>query len=154
MSLVLRKAHGSDVAAMHALIMAGAEKGLMLPRTRAQLYTALRDFYVFADEENGAIGGCCALAIIWEELAEIRSLYVSEDYRRQGLGLRLVEACLKEAAAIGIAQVFTLTYQTKLFETAGFTEVPKESLPQKIWTDCINCPKFPNCDEVALIRSV
>lgn len=154
MSLVLRKAHGRDISAMHALIMAGAEKGLMLPRTRGSIYTALRDFYVFADEENGTIAGCCALAIIWEELAEIRSLYVAEDYRRQGLGHKLVEACLKEAAAIGIAQVFTLTYQVKFFIEAGFTELPKENLPQKIWTDCINCPKFPNCDEVALIRSV
>lgn len=154
MALTLRKAHGSDVPAMHALISAGAEKGLLLPRTRAQVFTALRDFFILADKETGAVAGCCALAIIWEELAEVRSLYVADEYRRQGLGHKLVHACIDEARGLGITQVFTLTYQTQFFEGAGFTVVPKESLPQKIWTDCINCPKFPNCDEVALIRSV
>lgn len=139
---------------MHALIMAGAEKGLLLPRTRAQLFTAMRDFFVLADSETGEIAGCCALAIIWEDLAEVRSLYVSDAYRRQGLGHKLVQACMEDAVALGITRVFTLTYQTAFFKNAGFTEVPKESLPQKIWTDCIHCPKFPNCDEVALIRSV
>ncbi|MCC8194364.1 MAG: N-acetyltransferase [Deltaproteobacteria bacterium] len=154
MSLVLRKAHSVDVAPMHALIVAGAEKGLLLPRSRGQLYTALRDFFVFVDEPGGALAGCCALALIAENLAEVRSLYVSDAYRRQGLGLKLVNACLEDAAAFGISQVFTLTFETAFFSSAGFTEVPKETLPQKIWTDCIHCPKFPNCDEIAMIRSV
>ena len=154
MALVLRKAHSRDISPMHALIIAGAEKGLLLPRTRAQLFTAMRDFYVLADSESGDVAGCCALAVIWEDLAEVRSLFVGEAYRRQGLGNTLVGACLEEAAALGITRVFTLTYQTAFFEGLGFTEVPKETLPQKIWTDCIHCPKFPNCDEVALIRSV
>ena len=153
-NLTLRKAHCKDITAMHAMILAGAEKGLLLPRSRAQLYIALRDFFVLADDATGEVAGCCALAIIWEDLAEVRSLYVSDAYRRQGLGHRLVEACREEAASLGITQVFTLTYQTEFFRGAGFTEVPKETLPQKIWTDCIHCPKFPNCDEVALIRSV
>ena len=154
MSLELRKAHSKDVTAMHAMVVAGAEKGLLLPRSRGQIFTALRDFFVLADTDSGKIAGCSALAIIWENLAEVRSLYVSDEYRRQGLGHRLVKACLEEAVSFGITQVFTLTYQTDFFAAAGFAEVPKETLPQKIWTDCIHCPKFPNCDEVAMIRSV
>lgn len=154
MSLQLRKALSRDVTQMHDLLMAGADKGLLLPRSRAQLFTALRDFFVLEDEENGKIAGCCALAIIWEGLAEVRSLYVSAEYRRQGLGARLVTACLEDAVSFGIPQVFTLTYQTEFFASLDFGVVPKETLPQKIWTDCIHCPKFPNCDEIAMIRSV
>ncbi len=146
MGLVLRKAHSNDVIAMHSMIMEGAAKGLLLPRSQGQLFTVLRDFFVLADEETGEIAGCSALAIIWENLAEVRSLYVA-------LGQKLVNACLEEAVFLGIPQVFTLTYQTAFFKSLGFAEVPKESLPQKIWTDCINCPKFPNCDEIAMIRN-
>ncbi|CAK7010223.1 MAG: Amino-acid acetyltransferase [Desulfovibrio sp.] len=154
MSLLLRKALGRDVTQIHDLLMAGADKGLLLPRSRGQLFTALRDFFVLEDEEKGVIAGCSALACIWEGMAEVRSLYVHADYRRQGLGARLVTACIEDAVALGFPQVFTLTYQTAFFATLGFNEVPKETLPQKIWTDCIHCPKFPNCDEVAMIRSV
>ena len=154
MGVLLGKAHSDDVPAMHALVVAGAEKGLLLPRSRGQLFVAMRDFFVLKDEESGDVAGCCALAIIWENLAEVRSLYVAEAYRRRGLGQILVQACLDEAASLGITRVFTLTYQTEFFSGSGFTEVPKETLPQKIWTDCVHCPKFPNCDEVAMIRSV
>ena len=154
MGLVLRKAYSRDVASMHDLIMAGAEKGLLLPRSRGQLFTALRDFFVFVDEDAGEIAGCCALAFIAENLAEVRSLYVANAYRRQRLGHKLVQACLEDAVAYGISQVFTLTFETVFFSGLGFTEVPKESLPQKIWTDCIHCPKFPNCDEIAMVRSM
>ncbi len=154
MGVILRKAYSGDVSAMHALVVEGAEKGLLLPRSRGQLFTALRDFYVLKDEDTGDVAGCCALAIIWENLAEIRSLYVAEAYRRQGLGQVLVKACLDEAASLGITRVFTLTYETAFFAAAGFTEVLKETLPQKIWTDCVHCPKFPNCDEIAMVRSV
>ena len=154
MSLLLRKALSRDVTPIYDLLMAGADKGLLLPRPRGQLFTALRDFFVLEDQENGKIAGCCALAIIWEGLAEVRSLYVDADYRRQGLGAKLVSACLEDAVAFGFPQVFTLTYQTEFFASLGFDEVPKETLPQKIWTDCIHCPKFPNCDEIAMIRSV
>ncbi len=154
MGLVLRKAHSRDISPMHAMIVAGAEQGLLLPRSRGQLFTAMRDFFVLADEATGEVAGCCALAVIWEDLAEVRSLYVADTHRRQGLGQKLVNACLEEAVFLGISQVFTLTYQVDFFKGLDFAEVPKESLPQKIWTDCIHCPKFPNCDEVALIRGV
>lgn len=154
MSMHPRKALGKDVPHIEALLLDGANKGLLLPRSRSQLFTALRDFYVLEEPESGKIIGCCALAIIWENMAEIRSLFVSEDHRRKGLGYVLVKACLDEAAGMGISRVFTLTYQTQFFAASGFTEVSKDTLPQKIWTDCIHCPKFPNCDEVAMIRDV
>lgn len=154
MSLLLRKALSRDVTQIHDLLMTGADKGLLLPRSRGQIFTALRDFFILEDEETGKIAGCSALAIIWEGLAEVRSLYVDAEFRRQGLGARLVSACIEDAVSFGFTQVFTLTYQTEFFASLGFTVVQKETLPQKIWTDCIHCPKFPNCDEIAMIRSV
>lgn len=150
----LRKALGRDVPQMYGLLMAGAEKGLLLPRSKAQLFTALRDFFVVEERETGILAGCCALAIIADGLAEVRSLFVSEAYRRKGIGHILVKACLEDAAFFGFTRVFTLTYQTEFFAALGFQKVPKETLPQKIWTDCIHCTKFPNCDEIAMIRSV
>lgn len=154
MGFQLRKALSRDVTHIHDLLMSGAQMGLLLPRSRAQIFTALRDFFVLADEDTGAIAGCSALAVIWEGLVEVRSLYVGADYRRQGLGAKLVSACLEDAVSLGFPQVFTLTYQTDFFASLGFAVVPKETLPQKIWTDCVHCPKFPNCDEIAMIRSV
>lgn len=154
MNMQPRKAHGKDVAQIEALLLDGANKGLLLPRSRSQLFTVLRDFFVLEDPASHKVIGCCALAIIWENMAEVRSLFVAEEYRGQGLGQVLVNACLEEAKALDISRVFTLTYQVKFFAAAGFTEVEKETLPQKIWTDCIHCPKFPNCDEVAMIKDV
>lgn len=153
MALHLRKALSRDVTHIHDLLINGAEKGLLLPRSRAQIFTAIRDFCVLADEETGKVAGCCALAVIWEGLAEVRSLYVDAGHRRQGLGAKLVSACMEDAVSLGIPQVFTLTYQTEFFASLGFKEVSKDTLPQKIWTDCVHCPKFPNCDEIAMIRS-
>ncbi len=154
MTVLLRKAHTKDVAGIHALLMDETNKGILLPRSLNQIYTCLRDFFVVEDQDAGVLAGCCALAISWERMAEVRSLFVLEKYRRQGLGLQLVRACLEEAVALGVTQVFSLTYQREFFASAGFHEIPKESLPQKIWTDCIHCPKFPNCDEIAMIRAV
>lgn len=154
MALQMRKAHTKDVPGIHALLMAEANKGLLLARPLSQIYHSLRDFFVLEDDENGALVGCCALAIAWEKMAEVRSLAVAEAYRRRGLGQQLVKACLEDAVGFGVTQVFTLTYQREFFDKAGFHEIAKETLPQKIWTDCINCPKFPNCDETAMIRDV
>ena len=150
----LRKAHTKDVVSIHALLMEGANQGLLLPRSLNQIYTCLRDFHVLDSGAGTPLIGCCALAITWENMAEIRSLFVTSSHRRQGLGLRLLDSCMQEAVVFGITQVFTLTYQTAFFGQAGFHEVNKETLPQKIWTDCIHCPKFPNCDEIAMIRKL
>ena len=154
MTSTLRKAHTGDVKAIHALLMQGAAKGLLLPRSLNQIYTCLRDFHVVDRGGDDPIVGCSALATTWESMAEVRSLFVTEELRGQKLGRKLVEACLDEALTFGVTKVFTLTYQTEFFSRLGFTELPKESLPQKIWTDCIHCPKFPNCDEIAMIRDI
>ncbi len=153
MEMQLRKAHIEDVKTIHGLLMQAAGDGLVLPRSLSQLYGHVREFYVMAGQD-GTILGCSALSIMWSDLAEVRSLVVAPSQRRLGLGKKLVEACLEEARSLGISRVFALTYQVDFFCDSGFEVVSKDVLPQKVWTDCINCPKFPDCDEVAVLRSV
>lgn len=151
MKPLIRKARIGDVKAIHAMLMDNPdEEGLVLPRSYAQLYNQLRDFYVAVDRDTDTVMGCCALNICWEALAEVRSLYVEHPFRGQGLGGKLVEACLSEAVTIGIFRVFVLTNTPPFFASLGFAEAPKDDLPQKVWADCINCPKFPDCDEIAM----
>lgn len=138
-----------DMKAIHALLLQASEAGQLLPRSLSDLYSHTRDF-VIARDADGAVAGCCALSLVWEDLAEIRSLLVRDDMRRKGYGRALVDACLREARAMGIRKVFTLTYKTDFFENMHFVEVGKDTLPQKIWADCIHCAKFPDCDEVAM----
>lgn len=149
--MYLRKSAIKDVPAVHALLMACSRKELLLPRSYNELYSHLRDFFVLASEDNNKIFGCCALAITWENLAEVRSLVVDESLRHQGWGKNMVEACLSEALTLGLYRVFTLTYQKDFFLNLGFYEVNKNSLPQKVWADCLRCPKFPECDEIAML---
>lgn len=148
----LRKARITDVKGVHKLIMnTSADDGLVLPRSYNQLYSHLRDFFVIVDEQDqDTVIGCCALAISWENLAEVRSLVLAREARGQGLGRRLVEACLSDAVTLGIYRVFALTNTPDFFRHMGFTEVSKDTLPQKVWSDCLNCPRFPDCDEIAL----
>jgi amino-acid N-acetyltransferase len=144
-----RKAKITDVEAIHALITYYAEKGLMLARPRTLLYESLREFTIAC---NGSkVIGAGSLHIIWEDLAEIRALAIAPEYSRQGVGRQLVNLFLKEARDLALPQVFVLTYQQKFFDKCGFKVISKESLPQKVWKECINCPKFPNCEEIAMI---
>jgi amino-acid N-acetyltransferase len=152
--LFIRKARIQDVKQIHALLMHCARQEFLLPRSFNQLYSHLRDFFVLAGHDAPGILGCCALSITWEDIAEIRSLAVSEDIQKQGWGGKLVEACLSDAVTLGIYKVFTLTYRPHFFERLGFAPVEKEKLPQKVWADCINCPKFPECDENALLMEM
>ncbi len=144
-----RKAKITDVEPIHALITDYAEKGLMLARSRTMLYESLREFTVA--EDQGQVVGAGSLHIIWEDLAEIRALAVAPGYAKMGLGRNLVNTFLEEACELAIPRVFALTYQQGFFEKCGFTVVAKESLPQKVWKECVNCPKFPNCEEIAMI---
>lgn len=146
---MIRKAKISDVKAMQSLVNHYAESGQMLPRTLNELYEDLRDFHVF--EESGSLIGVCALHVSWDGLAEIRSLAVRQDRIKSGIGTALVRQCLAEAAQLQAERVFVLTYQAGFFKKLGFTDVEKKELPHKIWTDCLNCVKFPDCDESALI---
>lgn len=152
--LFIRKAAIQDVKQIHALLMQCARQEFLLPRSFNQLYSHVRDFFVLADADRPGILGCCALSICWEDIAEIRSLAVDEEHQKHGWGGKLVEACLSDAVTLGIYKVFTLTYRSHFFERLGFVPVEKERLPQKVWADCINCPKFPECDENALIMEM
>ena len=147
---MIRKARMSDVKGIHGLIAEYARKGDMLPRSLADIYENLRDYFVF-EEDGGDLAGSAAIHIMWEDLAEVRSLAVREGKMRRGVGTQLVESCISEAIMLGIARVFALTYKPEFFEKLGFHIVDKAELPQKIWTDCLKCSKFPDCDEVALV---
>ena len=135
---------------MHKLVNYFADKGEMLSRSLSEIYENLRDYFIVRDGER--VIACAALHINWSDLAEIRSVAVAEDYQGQGVGEKLIEACMKDASRLGIPTVFCLTYKPGFFEKLGFTQVDKMELPQKIWNECYRCSKFPNCDEVALIR--
>jgi amino-acid N-acetyltransferase len=148
----IKKAVIGDVKAIHTILNHYANQGLLLPRSLSELYDHLRDYYVLEnnDQEN-LIQGVCALGICWEDLAEIKCLAVSRDLQDKGFGSELVEACLNDARSLGLARVFTLTYIPDFFVRLGFKEVEKSALPHKIWADCLKCPKFPHCDETALM---
>ncbi|HHW06253.1 MAG TPA: N-acetyltransferase [Clostridia bacterium] len=146
----LRKAVISDVPQIQNLINYYAEKGLMLGRSLSSLYGGIREFIVA--EKDAKIVGTGALHIVWSDLAEIRSLAIAPEYVKNGLGSRIVHALVEEARELGVSQVFTLTYQPGFFEKCGFHVIDKEQLPNKVWKDCLDCVKFPNCDETALLQ--
>lgn len=134
------------------MINASAGKGEILPRSLMDIYGSLRDFFVYFDESQQAVAGICAMNIIWENLAEIRSLYVEGGYRKQGIARKLVEACISEAITLGLFRMFTLTNRPEFFKRLGFKEVDRSTLSEKIWSDCFRCSKYPDyCDEVAMI---
>ena len=145
----IEKARISDVTQMHKLINYFADKGEMLARSLSEMYENIRDYFVVRQGER--VIACAALHVMWSDLAEIKSLAVAEDSQKQRVGARLVEACLREAKELGIPTVFCLTYQPAFFEKFGFSQIDKMEMPRKVWTECYRCPKFPNCDEVALI---
>ncbi len=149
---MLRKARIGDVKAIHRMINISSGKGEVLPRSLMDIYGSLRDFYVYQDEGRNEVIGICAMNIIWENLAEIRSLHVDETHRMRGVGRKLVEACISEAITLELFRIFTLTYKQDFFRKLGFREVDRSTLPEKIWSDCFRCPKYPDfCDEVAMI---
>lgn len=150
--VLFRQAKLSDVEEIMQLINFYADKGLMLPRTRSTLYEGIREFVV-AVEDNMIIG-TGSLHIIWDDLAEIRTLAVDQNHCSQGVGRKLVELLIQEAIQLHCPKVFTLTYQVEFFKHLGFILVDKDTMPQKVWKDCINCVKFPNCDENALIMNL
>ncbi len=148
----MEKARIRDVPQMHQLINYFADRDEMLPRPLSELYENIRDCFVVRQGER--VVACASLHVFWSDLAEIRSMAVAEDSQEQGIGAQLVKACLREAEELGIATIFCLTYKPAYFEKFGFSQVDKMELPRKIWTDCYRCPKFPNCDEVALVRQL
>ncbi|HPI72751.1 MAG TPA: N-acetyltransferase [bacterium] len=151
-NVLFRRARIKDVNDITELINHYAKLGDMLSRSHMQVYSQLRDYYVAVDGDR--VVGCGALNIIWDNLAEVRSLAIAPDYVGQGLGREIVNRLLADAADLALPQVFTLTYKPVFFEKVGFTRVDKKELPHKVWKDCIHCPKFPDCDEVALVKNI
>jgi amino-acid N-acetyltransferase len=147
-----RKAMVQDAKTIQQLINSYARRDLMLPRSLNEIYENIRDHIVC--EIDGKVAGVCALHILWEDLAEIRSLAVNRDAQRKGIGSKLVRRALREAKALGVRKVFVLTYQPDFFRNLGFQDIEKSTLPQKIWGDCLRCHKFPECDEHALIKEI
>jgi len=146
---VIRKAKVADVEAMVQIINERAALGELLPRSRHHIYQNLRDFVVC--ERDGQIVGTGAMHVLWSDLGEIRALVVAPPWQRQGIGTAIVQALLEEARHLGLPRVFAFTYKPGFFERLGFYLVDKETLPRKVWGECIHCVKFPNCDEVALV---
>lgn len=147
---MIRKAAVADIKQIQELINSFARKDLMLARSLNELYENIRDFWVA--EEGGRIAGCCALHISWDDLAEIKSLAVARQKQKKGIGATLLNACLEEARELGAKKVFALTYKPAFFRKFGFKTVKHTSLPHKIWAECINCCKFPDCQETALLK--
>lgn len=149
--MTIRKARITDVREIQRLIELAAKKGEMLSRSLSELYDNLRDYYVFAEDERNQLIGTCAMHVCWEDLAEIRSLVVREEYQHKGIGTKLIEACLSESISLGMYRIFALTYKPEFFQKFGFRVVDKSVLPHKIWADCVRCVKFPGCDEIAVL---
>jgi amino-acid N-acetyltransferase len=147
--LRIDKATMAEAPRIQGLVSSFAAIGEMLPRPLSEIYEHLRDFFVVREEQQ--VVACAALHIMWEDLAEIRSLAVMEGNQEQGMGLLLVNACLTEARRLGIRTVFALTQQPAFFEKAGFRQADVMSLPRKVWGECFRCPKFPQCDEIAVV---
>ncbi len=149
-----RKAKIEDVKKLQGVINYFASKDLMMPRSLNEIYENIRDFWVYEDKQRRILG-CAALHVVgWENLAEIKSLAVLAKYHRQGIGSALIQSCLEEAKDLEVQRVFALSYKPKFFKKFGFKEINKSKLPHKVWVECCNCPKFPDCGEIALIKKI
>ena len=149
---MIRNATIHDVPSISDIINSHAELGKMLFKSYAQLFESLRDFAVY--EDDGRVVGCVALSIIWADLAEVRSLAVDNDCRGKGIGSKLTQWCIDEARRLQIRKIMSLTYEQRFFEKLGFEVVNKDTLPLKVWSDCVRCPKRDGCDEIAMVRTL
>ncbi len=148
----IRPARVSDVPGIYEQIRVFADQKLMIRRSMAELYESIREFVVAVDDENRVVG-CVALHVFWEDLAEIRCLAVAEHVQNSGVGRQLVDACWESARELEIKSVFALTQAGGFFERCGYHPIEKSELPSRIWNECVRCPLFPECNELAFIRS-
>lgn len=149
---MIRNAKIKDIKQIHKIINYFANKDLMLARSINELHEHLRDFLVY--EANKKIVAVVALHICWEDLVEIKSLAVELKYQNKRIGVKLVESCIKEAKSLGAKRILVLTYEDKFFRRLGFKKISHSKLPHKIWAECIKCPKFPDCKEIAMIKNI
>jgi len=143
-----RKPNFADVEGIYELVMDYANEGQMLARSRNVLYETLREMIIAVEDKK--VIGVGALHILWAELAEVRSVAVARDKRRLGIGKEIVKRLMEEGRSFGVKKFFTLTYQPEFFSSLNFTVITKNELPHKVWKECIDCPKFPDCDEIAM----
>lgn len=148
---LIRDATAKDVPAIYDLIQPNAERAIMLPRSKYKIFSRLQGFVVLEEKTAGKIVGCGALAILWNDMAEVQSLAVAEGFRGKHYGRLIVELLIQKAVALNIPKVLALTYQVEFFSKLGFVVVDKDSVPRKIWGECLDCPKLENCDETAMI---
>lgn len=150
----IRKAAIEDIKAVHSLLHRHSHEGDLIPRPLSNLYDHVRDFSVAEDEAGGRVLGCCALQFCWEDLGEICSLVVAPPHRNRGVASELVESCMAEARAFGMARLFCLTFKPDFFKKFGFVEIERSELPLKIWADCMLCVKFPDCEGIAMMKTL
>ena len=149
----IRPAKVTDVKEIHKIVEFYAENKEMLHRSLNSTYENIQE-YVVVENEEGKVIACGALHVSWEDLAEIKALAVSPKYKGQGLGRKIVHKLQKNAEELGIAKVFALSFKPEFFIKLGYKVIPKETLPHKIWSECINCHLFPDCGEVPLLISL
>jgi amino-acid N-acetyltransferase len=149
---LIRNARLDDVEIIRELINEYAEQEIMLFRSLADLYDSLRDFKLY--EYEGRVVGCCALQIVWGDLAEVKSLAVAPGYQGKGIGSDLLQAMIAEARELHLPKIFTLTLEAPFFIKAGFSQVPMDTLPHKVWSECVHCPKQDKCDEIAMVLNL
>ena len=147
---MIKKATIQNVKKIYKLLEIYGQQGILLPRPLSVLYENIRNFLVYKDKNNQVIG-CCSLQICWEDLAEIRSLAVHPNHKNKKIGKMLIKAHIAEAEEFGIKKIFALTYVPEFFAKLGFKKIDKKKLPTKIWSDCIHCLKYPDCDEIAVM---
>lgn len=152
MKVTVQKATLEDAEAIHAIIEKTRERNFMLSRPLGEIFEHIREFSVA--KAGGEVVGCVALHIYWKDIAEVRTLAVLPKYRRKGIGTKLAGYAMKEAKKLGIPQVFTLTTVGSFFENLSFKKVERNTLPMKIWADCIRCPYFANCIESAYVKEL
>jgi amino-acid N-acetyltransferase len=153
--LPIRKARISDVEALLELVNGFASQNLMLPRGPQYLFENIRDYAVIVDEAaGGQIVACGSLHVLWDDMAEIRSMAIHPDYQKRGLGRRLVEFLKQEAGQLGVKRLFTFTLSEEFFARLGFTRKLRDELPPKVWGECSRCPKYFKCDEVGMVLEI
>lgn len=146
---MIRKAAIEDAASIHQLVNSFARRGEMLARSLSEIYENIREYYVAI--ERGKVVGVTGLHVNWEDLAEIKSVAVAAGHRGKGLGRQLVEACIQEGLGLGIRKFYLLTYIPAYFRSLGFKPIDRNTLPHKVWNECLKCPTFPNCTEKAMM---
>jgi len=147
----IRYARVSDAAQICGMINYHAERGRMLHRSLESVYDALREFQVI-EGDGGRIVACAAVDVFWADLAEVKSLAIAEDCSGQGLGGRILAAAVDDARRLGVNRLFALTYEKEFFAGHGFEVIERDTLPEKVWRECVACARVDACDEIAMMK--